>query len=175
MIVMSECFNQGMNQFASEFPDLPILFFGEQVPREMNAAIDLAANGDDLFLLFQDGHVTVCTLSRYDVVPTRCTDPATFEDNRPGHQSGPQITDAVFTQMTFASPPDPSLYLLEPLTQAVYRFGPRTEALILQGQFRAAVETSFTFEGPAAAMAIGPNRSLFLSVGNQVFYAVDVP
>jgi len=76
--------------------------------------------------------------------------------------------------MTFASAPDPSLYMLEPLTKAVYRFSPRSDSLELRGQFRAAIDQPLS-SGPATAMAISPNRFIFLSVGNQVFYATDVP
>ncbi|MBN2385769.1 MAG: hypothetical protein JXB85_02030 [Anaerolineales bacterium] len=159
-----------------EFTDLPMIFFGEYVPHDMGSVIDLAANGDDLYLLFQDGHVTVCTLSRLDVARTRCSDPATFIDERPGHQPGLVITDAIFSQMTFASPPDPSLYLLEPLTQAVYRFNPHTDSLTLQAQFRATVDQVRTqFRSPAVAMAISPNRAIFLCVGNKIYYAGAVP
>jgi hypothetical protein len=156
-----------------QFSDLPIIFFGEQVPQNMNTAIALAANSADLYLLFQDGHVTSCPVARYNVVPMRCTDPATFLDTRPERQPGPKINDAVFTQMTFASAPDPSLYLLEPLTRAVYRFSPRSDSLELRGQFRAAIDKKFS--GPATAMAISPNRYIFFSVGNQVYFATDVP
>ena len=158
------------------FPNLPTLFFGAQVPQNMNTAIDLAANGDELYLLFKDGHVTSCTLSQIDVVPTRCTDPVTFVDSRPGQQSGKQISDAVFSQITFAPPPDPSLYLFEPLTQAIYRFSPQTDSLTLQGQFQASEDQRKLMTGSnATAIAISPNRYLFLSLGSQIYYATDVP
>ena len=160
----------------SELP--PVMFFGEQVPQNMNTAIALAANNADLYLLFQDGHVTSCPLTRIDVVPMRCTDPATFKDTRPERQPGPKINDAIFTQMTFASAPDPSLYMLEPLTHAVYRFSPRADSLELRGQFRATIEqeqNNTLFAGPATAMTISPNRYIFFSVGPQVFFATDVP
>ena len=161
-----------------QFSDLPIMFFGEQVPQNMNTAIALAANNADLYLLFQDGHITSCPLTRYDVVPMRCTDPATFIDTRPERQPGPKINDAIFNQMTFASAPDPSLYMLEPLTRAVYRFSPRSDSMELRGQFRATMEqeqNNSLFAGPATALTISPNRYIFFSVGNQVFFATDVP
>lgn len=160
-----------------EFTELPISFFSEQVPHDMNQVADLAVSGDDLYLLFQDGHMTACTLSRLSVAPTRCTDPLTYEDNRPGHSSGFIITDAVFSQMTFGVAADPSLYLLEPLTQAVYRFTPHADSLTLQGQFRAAPEVvQAHFAGrPATAMALSPNGALFLCVGNKIYYASALP
>ncbi len=161
-----------------QFTELPIMFFGEQVPQNMTSAIAVAVNNADLYLLFQDGHVTACPKTRIDVVPMRCSDPATFQDTRPERQPGPRINDAIFSQMTFASAPDPSLYMLEPLTRAVYRFSPRADSLELRGQFRAAMEaeTDGALQaGPATAMAIGPNRYIFISVGDQVFFAIDVP
>lgn len=161
---------------AGKFSDLPNAFFGEQVPQNMNTAIDLATNNADLYMLFQDGHVSSCPLTRYEGVPMRCSDPATFVDARPERQSGPKINDAIFTQVTFATAPDPSLYLLEPLTRAIYRFSPRSNSMELRGQFRATLEQNNTlFDGPATAMTISPNRYAFFSIGNQVFFATDVP
>ncbi len=159
-----------------QFPDLPVLFFGEQVPQNMNTAIDIAANASDLYILFQDGHVTACPETVYDVAPMHCADPATFVDTRPERQPGPKINDAIFSQMTFASAPDPSLYLLEPLTRAIYRFSPRSDSLELRGQFRASMEQNNTlFSGEATSMTISPNRYAFFSIGNQVYFATDVP
>ena len=161
-----------------QFSNLPVMFFGQQVPQNMGSAITMAVNNADLYLLFQDGHVTICPLTRLSVSPVRCSDPATFKDSRPERQSGPKINDAIFSQMTFASAPDPSLYLLEPLTRAIYRFSPRSDSLELRGQFRATMEAEQynpLFDGPATAMTIGPNRFIFFSVGDQVFFATDVP
>ena len=158
------------------FTDPPTMFFGQQVPQNMNTAIDLAANNSDLYLLFTDGHITACSETHIEGVLQRCTDPATFVDNRPERQPGPKITDAVFTQMSFAAAPDPLLYLLEPLTRAVYYFSPRSDSLELRGQFRAGVEQSNTqFDGPATTMTISPNRYIFFSTGYQVFYATNMP
>ncbi len=127
-----------------KFTDSPTMFFGQQVPQNMSTSIDLAANNSDLYLLFEDGHVTACPASHFEGVPLRCADPVTFVDNRPERQPGPRITDAVFNQISFAAAPDPLLYLLEPLTRAVYYFSPRSDSLELRGQFRAGVEQSNT-------------------------------
>ncbi len=161
---------------SGQFTNLPVMFFGDQVPQSMNSTIDLAANASDLYLLFQDGHVTACPLAHYDVVPMRCSDPVTYVDPRPDRQSGPIINDAIFTQMTFASAPDPSLYMLEPLTRAIYFFSPRLDSLEMHGQFRASMQqNNALFNGPATAMTISANRDLFLSIGNQVYFASDLP
>jgi hypothetical protein len=151
--------------------DDPNMFFGAQVPQGMNTAIDLAARGEDLYLLFNDGHVTTC------VGGGRCVDPALFDDPRAGHHSGATLSDAVFSQMLFAGPSDPSLYMLASWTKAVYRFSISPDKVLsLQSQFQANAEqrNSF-FSSPVTAMAISPNRYIFLSVENQVYFATDVP
>jgi hypothetical protein len=65
--------------------------------------------------------------------------------------------------------------MLVPNTHAIYRFSPRPESLNLLGQFRATIEQSKRFTIPATAMAISSNRYLFISIGNQVYFATDVP
>jgi hypothetical protein len=158
-----------------DFSGPPILFFSENPPEGMPGAIDVLATAEDLYLLHEDGHITLCSISRMAEVPMRCYDPTTLQDDRPGHQSGPFITDAIFTQMSFSAPPDPSLYLLVPNTHAIYQFSPRPDSLTLRGQFRATVEQSKRFTSPATAMAISLNRYLFISIENQVYFATDVP
>ncbi len=159
-----------------KYTNLPVMFFGAQVPANMNAVIDLATNGIDMYLLFNDGHVTACALFEFQGVVTRCADPVPFTDNRPDRTAGVTIADAYFTQLSFAEPPDQSLYLFDPLTQAVYRFSQRTDTLILQGQFRASEDDRASmFESAATAMAISPNRYIFISGKGQIYYAIDVP
>lgn len=157
---------------SGEFIDLPKMFFAQQVPQGMGSAIDIAANNSDLYLLFQDGHVTACPESRYEVVPMRCADPLTFVDTRPGRQSTTLMVDAVFTQITFATAPDSMIYLLEPLTQAIFSFSSRSASLELRGQYRTSIELSNRLSSlPATAMNISPNRFILFSTGNQVYYA----
>ena len=159
-----------------KFTTLPIMFFGAQVPNDMATARDFATNGADLFLLFEDGHAVSCTLSVFEGVPKRCSDPVYYIDNRPERVPGVTITDAYFTQMTFAEAPDQGLYFFDPLTQAVYKFSPRTDSLILQSQFRAGEdERSIMLASTATAMTISPNRHIFISVSGQVYMAADVP
>ena len=165
-------FDRGIKVYGQPEP-----FFSEKfVPANMNQAVGLAVTGTDLYLLFNDGHVSNCLPGMGDVVPIRCNDPETITDTRSGHQSGPLLSDAQLTEMTFTSPPDPSLYMLAADKAAIYRFSPRPEALFLQNQFRAAVGQERTmFTARVSAMAISPNRYIFLCVNNQVYYAMDVP
>ena len=164
----------GSNLFSGK----PGLYFsGNYVPKELNQAVDIAVTGSDLYFLFKDGHVSNCTPGQLgDVVPMRCNDPETMTDMRVGYQSGIVLSDATFTEMTFTTPPDPSIYMLDPITAAVYRFSPRQDSLYLQNQLRATVDQDKTlFTSETTSMAISPNRSIFLSSGNQVYFAMDIP
>ncbi len=160
-----------------EFRDKPFFYFQDQVPVMMEQAIGMAINGDDLYLLHQDGHMTTCTFSRLDVSPTRCNDPAVYIDPRPGYQGGMRLGDTVFSQITFTSAPDPSVALLEPepRSQAVYRFGARS--LELQNQIRAGTSKNDHLPKGAVitAMALSPNKILFFAVNGQIFFAQNVP
>jgi hypothetical protein len=147
-----------------EYRERPSFFFGEQVPT-LSDVVDLTISGDDLFLLHDDSHLTTCTYSYLRESPTRCTDPATFTDLRIGRESGATIADATFSEIQFAPPPDPSIYILDPIAQSIYHFSMR---LVLQRQYRS--QTSLPPE-PATAFTVGPNRLVFLAIGNKVYYA----
>jgi len=132
----------------------------------MHDVIDMAVNLTDLYLLHTDGHLTTCDYSGLVESPTRCEDPATYTDSRPGRQDGALIQDASFTELLFAPPPDPSIYLLDPVSKAIYHFSVR---LTLQRQYRSQDPLP---EGPATAIAINKNnRTAFMAIGNQVYSA----
>jgi hypothetical protein len=162
--------------FEIKFPEKPYFFFQAQVPELMEQAIGLAVNGDDLYLLNQDGHMTTCTLSRIDASPTRCNDPAPYIDTRPGYESGRQLVDGKFSQITFTSPPNPSVAMLQPFTQSIFRFSAR--ALELQNQIRskAGKDNRLPKAAQITAMTFSPNKVLFIVLDNgQVFFAANVP
>ncbi|HEY3313278.1 MAG TPA: hypothetical protein VGK00_16680 [Anaerolineales bacterium] len=158
-----------------EFADKPYFFFEEQVPVMLEQAIGMAVNGDDLYVLHQDGHMALCTFSHIATSPTRCSDPALYIDTRPGYEGGMNLGDGIFSQITFTTPPDPSVALLEPFTQSIYRFSPR--ALELQNQVRAAAGKANPLpKGMAVtAMAFSPNKILFLFVNGQVYFSGNAP
>ncbi len=158
-----------------QFPEKPYFFFESQVPTELEQASGMAVNGDDLYLLYRDNHLTTCTLSRIDAAPTRCTDPAVFVDTRPGHVSGITLVDGVFSQIAFTSPPDPAVALLESHTNSIFRFSAR--ALELQNQIQplAGKDNPLPENTEISAMAFSPNKVLFIFVGGQVYFAVDIP
>jgi hypothetical protein len=148
----------------SAFREAPRFFFGNQVP-SMQSVIDLAVNREDLYLIHDDGHMTTCTFSSLQESPTRCTDPAPFTDNRPGRTGGEKIPDARFLRIARTPPPEPSLYMLDPITQSIYHFSLR---LTLVRQYRSLNPLP---DEIATAFAVGANRSLFLALGNKVYIA----
>lgn len=162
-----------------QFINKPYYFFENQIPLAMEHAAGLAVNGDDLYLLFRDpetkdGYMTTCTLSRLSTAPTRCNDPALFVDTRPGYQGGIRLADGKFSQIAFSSPPDPSILLLQPFTQEVFKFSPRS--LELQKILRDWPNQPNPLpEGVVTAMAFSPNKSLFIFVGGELYVAFNVP
>ena len=149
------------------FGNRPSLFFSDQIPPMLDV-IDLAVNRQDLYLVHADGHLTTCTYSTVTASPTRCEEPAVFNDTRAGREAGAFIPDTQFTQIRFTPPPDPSIYLLDPENRAIYHFSLR---LTLQRQFRALETAQDPLPKEAAtAFAVNANRTAFLAVGNQVFY-----
>ena len=156
----------------SKFSDEPELFFSENVP-PMKDVVDLAVEKSDLYLLHEDGHVTLCTYSDLEVSPTRCTDPIPYIDSRPGRENQPFVFSAPFTKILSTQPPDPSLYFLEPNSQSIYQFSFRTLTYHRQFQpldpFQAGTPPSAI---PATAFNISSdNRTAFLAFGNELLYA----
>ncbi|HET9905643.1 MAG TPA: hypothetical protein VFQ23_03360 [Anaerolineales bacterium] len=157
----------------STFIDTPYFYFSNQIPNIDNA-IDLAVSGDDLYLLHADGHLSTCTFSRIDATPTRCVDPATYNDSFPAHLGLDLFTQAHFTQIALTNPPNSVVLLLDSEHQSVYRFTPRS--LELQNQVGAHAGKANPFQsGLVGAMAVSPNYVLYLAIGNQVYFATNLP
>jgi hypothetical protein len=149
----------------SIFSERPGFFFDEDVPT-LKDAVDMTVNLSDLYVLHDTSQVTTCVYSSVSTAPTRCDDPASFTDARPGRESGPQLQDAQFIEIQYSPPPEPSIYMLDPVSRAVYHFSVR---LTLQRQYRSRNPLP---AGEATAFTVTPNRRLFMALGNQVYYAV---
>jgi hypothetical protein len=155
----------------ASFIDRPYFFFGSQIP-EIEDSIDLAVNGDILFLLHADGHLSKCSYSRLDAVSTRCEDPASLTNSLPAYQDIDLFAQAHITQMQLTLPPESNLLLLDADKRSVMRIN--TRSLELQNQIYPMPGASLQ-PGPAGAMTVNPNRVLFLAVDDQVYFAADMP
>ena len=156
------------------FLDAPYFYFGNEIPANIDSAIDLAVNSDDLYMLHADGHLSTCTFSRLSEVPTRCQDPAPRVDNYLTHRDLDIFQQAHFTQMGITSPPNSVILLLDAANRSVFRFSPRSFELQTQVTGYAGEADPFE-DGPARAMAVSPNYVLYLAIGDQVYFATDMP
>lgn len=156
------------------FAGEPNLYFRREIP-EMRTAIDMAVNGDDLYLLHGDGHLATCNYAPLEVVPQRCQDPAVPFDPRPAAENGAYtLALAHFTQLLYGPPPDSALFLMDAERQTIFRLNPRT--LEVQAQLQPLPGRANPLPGgPLTAMAIGPNRVLFVAVGAEVYFAAGLP
>lgn len=156
------------------FPDPPQFFFEQQIPY-LSDTVGLAVNGDDIFLLHVDGHLTTCTFSRLPVSPTRCQEPAMLMDTRPGYDSGIRLADGIFSQVQFTPTPDPSIAMLEPLSRSIFRFAPRTLELQQVIQSLPGRADPLPTDLPISAMTFSPNKGLFVLSGGQVYLSTNLP
>ena len=158
----------------STFIDTPYFYFGNEIPANIESAIDLAANGDDIFMLHADGHLSTCMFSRLSDAPTRCQDPAPRVDNYPAHRDVNVFQLAHFTQMSLTSAPNSVILLLDSENQSVFRFSPRS--FELQNQVTGYAGKANPFKrGSVNAMAVSPNYVLYLAIGDQVYFATNLP
>ncbi len=155
------------------FVDRPYFFFGGQIPA-LEDAIDLAVSGADLYILHSDGHLSHCSYSRIDAVPTRCDDPANMVNPFPAYGNVNVFTQAHFTQMMFTPAPDSALLLLDTDGQSIFRLIPRS--LELQSQIRPLAGRDNPLPpGPVGAMTVSPNHILYMGIQDKVYFAVDSP
>jgi hypothetical protein len=155
------------------FIDQPYFFFGGQTPEKQDV-IDLVITGDNLYMLHADGHLSTCSYSRIESVPTRCEDPTPLVNPFAAYQDVNLFATAHFTQILFNAQPDQSILLLDADTQGVLRFTPRS--LELQNQFRPTTGVVNPIpSGEVGAITVGPNHVLYLAVNGQVYFATDMP
>ncbi len=155
------------------FVDRPYFFFGGQIP-ELADAIDLAVNNDDLYILHSDGHVSTCSYSHIQTVPTRCVDPAPMVNPFPAYRDTDLFSEAHFTEMMFTPAPDSALLLLDADSQGVFRFSPRS--LELQSQLRPLAGRDNPLpQGIVGAMTVSPNHVLYFALQDNLYFATDSP
>jgi hypothetical protein len=76
--------------------------------------------------------------------------------------------------MAMTSPPNSVILLLDSANQSVFRFSPRS--FEFQNQVTGFAGNASPFEdGPVRAMAVSPNYVLYLAIGDQVYFATNLP
>jgi hypothetical protein len=152
------------------FSKAPAFFFSEKIP-SLKDAVSMVNHRGDFYILFNDGHMITCVFDIWYGTPTRCEEPAQFTEAQTDKPIGAYIkrddVPVAFNQIVYAPPPDPSIYLLEPDSLAVYHLSLR---LTLQGQFRPKQDVE-NMHRSASAFTVGQNRILFLAIGNNILGA----
>jgi len=126
-----------------------------------------AGSGDELFLLFKDGHTMHCLASNVTGLVS-CDDPYPYIDGRTSAASQLNFGSLHFSQLAYSPPPDPSLYYLEADKAELYQFSLR---LNLNRILRADVESGSMPKKVATAFNVSTNRLVFLAFGNELYYA----
>jgi len=145
---------------------VPQNYFESQVP-DLDDVVDMIVTNDELYLLHQDGHLTMCQFGWMTVSPTSCLDPVNYLDTRKGRENTELTPEYPFSQLANNPPPDPSLFLLEPGTQSIYHFSLRSPAF--QHLYMPSEKLG---GGSSTAFAVNSfDRLFYLANGNDVFYA----
>ena len=150
----------------------PVLIFTNYVPK-LKDIIDIAVNGEDIYLLHDDGQMTLCNTNVLAFGQTNCTDPALYDDPRPGKEKEvAAFTGVNFTHILSTQPPEPSLFILDADGQIINQFSLQ---LNLRRQLRPSPndQVFLTNEHPTA-FTITNTRVAFIAFGN-ILYEATLP
>jgi hypothetical protein len=151
------------------FTETPELLFDKDIP-PMSDVIDFTINGNDLYMLHQDGHLTTCVFSAIGT-PTKCKDPSPFSIQRPGVENKPVIIpDSNFTQLQYSDPPDPSIYMLDTNSVSIYHFSLKL-SLVKQLSIQAGDPLQLLKRKPTA-FAVSPAKVVFMAFDNKIYNGV---
>jgi len=154
---------RGMSMNYTEPPDS----YFEDMTVDLSNAVAAAGSGDELFLLFEDGHTMHCLASNVTGL-VNCDDPYPYIDGRTSAASQLSFGSLHFSQLAYSPPPDPSLYYLEADKAELYQFSLR---LNLNRILRADVESGNLPRKVVTAFNVSTNRLVFLAFGNELYYA----
>jgi len=154
----------------NDFSEKPFFLFSTKAPN-IQDVLSMTVYRGDIYLLHKDGHLTKCIYNFWYQSSTRCEDQAaytTVRSDSPFYKiKRPDGSFAQLSQIIYAPPPDPSIYMLDSETLSIYHLSLR---LTIQQEYRAQKELSRN-KRPASAFYVGPNRVVFLAIGNNVYFA----
>ncbi|MBM4422182.1 MAG: hypothetical protein FJ030_02180 [Chloroflexi bacterium] len=162
-------FDPGLNDLwqydrvGGSFSERPKSYFTGTV-FDLSAAAGFTISQGEVYILRGDGRLIYCVRDPNTLQPG-CIENVLYSDSRAGHFSGERLDDALAPiQLFYDPPPEPSLYLLDSASSGVYQLSLK---LVLQRQWR----SSQPLPAPIAAIAIGPNKELFVASGNNVYWS----
>ena len=154
------------------FVERPRLFFDEQVP-SLQGVIDITVDRGELYMLYDTGQLVTCSFG-FGIQLTRCQDPTLYVDSRLGTPDQAEtLLGTSITQLDYADPPDPSVYLFDPFDQSIYHFSLKMNLQRLYRPQHPALSDGSGPPGhvPATTFAVSPQRTVFLAVDGQVYIA----
>ncbi|HMN12467.1 MAG TPA: hypothetical protein PKD55_09110 [Bellilinea sp.] len=154
---------------ALNFTNLPRDFF-EGTEISMAGVVSAADNQDDLYILFSDNHLAMCTYNYIPGTPTRCVDPMFFHKEMPG--ADPLDEYAVgekLTQIQVTSPPEPSVFLLDTSGHSLFQYSLMMN-YVRQIQPLSTEMNPLPTIDPTAAV-VTTNRVVVFAYGNKLYSA----
>ncbi|MBG0788646.1 MAG: hypothetical protein H0S79_26455 [Anaerolineaceae bacterium] len=155
----------------SLFSEAPTEFFAgtdaQNMP-DLNQAVDLAVNGDMLYLLRADGSLVSCEANAVGDSAVVCEKPVSYVDGRVGFEDQAVLMPtSVFNELLFTSPPDQTISMLDSNSGDIFQF---SQTFRLHQMLRPSFG-SYEVEDPTAtAFYIGIDRVAFIAFGHQLFY-----
>ena len=155
-----------------QFLDAPTDFF-EGITAggkpDISQIIDLTVNGQELYLLREDGMLVDCVSSGLSSEPVICENPVAYVDGRVGKEDqGVTMPESNYISVLYTEPPDPAINILDAVNADIYQFSLRFK---LYRRFRPDLGDYEVESTTATAFTIGIDRIAFLAFGHQVFYA----
>ncbi len=153
------------------FVESPIQFLDEDIP-DLQGGVDMAINQHELFVMHEDGHMTLC---RYNPIKevrlTECQDPAPYTDNRIGRENKkPWIfMDASFMMMQDIKVPTLSIFILDIQEPSVFQF---SFQLNLEQTLRIMQNKNYPLPGsPPSGFGVTPDMEIILAFDNRLYLA----
>jgi hypothetical protein len=155
-----------------QFTEPPTEFFAgvdyANIP-DLNRVVDLAVNGDMLYLLNGDGSLVACEANAVGDSPVACENPVSYVDGRIGLEDQPVTLPAsAFNEVIFTSPPDQTISTLDSTNGDIYQF---SVTYRLHQRLRPSLGAYEVEDPTATAFSIGIDRVAFLAFGHELFYA----
>jgi hypothetical protein len=152
------------------FAGTPAIYFAEDVQNLTNA-VDMAVTQDELFILFNDGHLDRCRRTQDkapDGSPRVRVECETGLTLFPAGTAIPGGGTVLPVELVYSPPPEPSLFVLDGPTGNVFQLSMR---LVYQQLF---VPTP-ALGGTVTDLTVGRPHDLYLAAGDQLYFAQPTP
>ena len=148
----------GVAEDPAKQPPQPL--FGAQ-SIALQDVVDFTLAQGDMYLLHRDGRLTRCIRQSAADAPI-CTQ-ARYQDERPGHESGMQLTDLLNpAAILFFPPPEAAFYFVDTGLAGAIQASPN---LTVQREIRPKLEPDQSM----TAFGLGPGRQLLFAAGTRIF------